>query len=577
MQPDEQLDPDAVRLTKSLALAESGDGGTPNYSAVGDKGTSKGAYQWNNNNFQEMAKSHGLDPNDFSPENQNRVAYYQVKADKDAGLSPAEIAAKWNSGNPNNWKDHKGINAQGIAYDTPAYVDKVRSHYENLASQEMPQTAPTSGDSTQVAQPTNSGNSDAYSGDYSQNTQNQGSDAYQYPAQEQPAQQDGGLLAKLAGRWQDAMQGAKQLVMQGTPDQNQGEYDTSSRNKQLLYNAARVGEAPLRIAGAVGGAISDVVGAVAKPLFHAIGNVGESALQSAGVDTEALKQNATDFMGNAFSEPHVQKAVGAFNQLAQEYPDQMKDAGAAYNVFTSLIPAAKTAQAVKALTTAGVATELARTQEGATLLQQAKKEGVDIFKPLSEAAVTAEKNAGGKEFAASLLDEPIQVAREKSFSPIYNMLKSEAQALIKERATNPQAYADEPAVQYLLKFATPNISPQELLGEYSSNPEMRSALMDFAKRNGLKQLGKADHAFIETDLAQKAIKSLGTIPPSTQRPIVSVIKGFSTLGLKKGKSPAAGILTKAALENAASGGRAATAKAMLPELAKVTGASLINK
>lgn len=130
------VDKDALNLTRSIGLAESGKNGVPDYNAVGDAGTSKGAYQWQPGNYKAAAKEAGLDPNDFSPANQDKVAYYQVKKYKDQGLQPWEIASLWNSGSKDNWENHKGtkmINGQVVQYDTPAYVSRVKEHYSQLS------------------------------------------------------------------------------------------------------------------------------------------------------------------------------------------------------------------------------------------------------------------------------------------------------------------------------------------------------------------------------------------------------------------------------------------------------------
>lgn len=135
--PNNSVDKDALSLTRAIALAESGGKeGKPNYNAVGDNGTSKGAYQWQPGNYEAAAKEAGIDPADFSPTSQDKVAYYQVKKYKDKGYQPWEIASLWNSGSPDKWKDHKGttvINGKPIAYDTPAYVNKVKQNYLSLS------------------------------------------------------------------------------------------------------------------------------------------------------------------------------------------------------------------------------------------------------------------------------------------------------------------------------------------------------------------------------------------------------------------------------------------------------------
>lgn len=141
-------DKQALDLAHAIALAESGHEGKPNYQAVGDAGTSKGAYQWQPGNFAAAASEAGLDPSDFSPANQDKVAYYQVKKFKDQGLDPGQIASKWNSGSPDNWKDHSGttiINGQAIRYDTPAYVKRVQEHYAQMLAASGGAPAPQGG------------------------------------------------------------------------------------------------------------------------------------------------------------------------------------------------------------------------------------------------------------------------------------------------------------------------------------------------------------------------------------------------------------------------------------------------
>lgn len=130
-----ELDAGVVNLSKAIRQRES----KGNYNAIGDAGTSKGAYQWQPGNFENAAKKFGLDPNDFSPVNQDKVAYYQIKEMKDRGLTPEQVAAAWNAGEGklknDAWKTNKGvttINGQKIAYDTPAYVNEVTKNFQAL-------------------------------------------------------------------------------------------------------------------------------------------------------------------------------------------------------------------------------------------------------------------------------------------------------------------------------------------------------------------------------------------------------------------------------------------------------------
>lgn len=133
----EGLDPRAVNMARAIRKRES----NGNYNAIGDNGTSRGAYQWQPDTWISHAKEAGLDPNDFSPKNQDMVAYKVIKNRIDKGYQVPELAAEWNSGNRNNWKDHKGvtvINGKEIAYDTPKYAQDVNNYYQELKQKTQP-------------------------------------------------------------------------------------------------------------------------------------------------------------------------------------------------------------------------------------------------------------------------------------------------------------------------------------------------------------------------------------------------------------------------------------------------------
>jgi hypothetical protein len=102
------LDSAVVKVMQSIRNVES----QGNYNAVGDNGSSMGAYQWNNGkdpvepgqtpiNWQNAAKQFlGSADAPMTPENQNYVAYSQIKAYKDQGLTPNSIDALWNGARP---------------------------------------------------------------------------------------------------------------------------------------------------------------------------------------------------------------------------------------------------------------------------------------------------------------------------------------------------------------------------------------------------------------------------------------------------------------------------------------------
>lgn len=148
-QDTSQLDPSIVALMHGLKVAEGTNG---NYNAVGDKGTAVGIGQWSNQvngtpqpiqpgqvplNFQNQAKQYGFDPNDFSPENQNKVIYAHLSADKKAGLTPEQILSKWNSGDPNKYLNpatSTGVSSVGT-YDVGSYVKRGMAAAQQYAQQ----------------------------------------------------------------------------------------------------------------------------------------------------------------------------------------------------------------------------------------------------------------------------------------------------------------------------------------------------------------------------------------------------------------------------------------------------------
>lgn len=132
MQPNNQLDPQALNLAKAIRRAETGGHADP-YNARGASGET-GAYQFMPDTWKQWAGQYLQNPNaDYSVENQNRVAYSKIKELKDQGMNPAQIASVWNSGKADAYKNGmKGVNKLGVEYDVPAYVQKVSQHYNEL-------------------------------------------------------------------------------------------------------------------------------------------------------------------------------------------------------------------------------------------------------------------------------------------------------------------------------------------------------------------------------------------------------------------------------------------------------------
>jgi hypothetical protein len=124
--PDtKNLDLNAVALARTIRHNESGG----KYDAKGQSGEG-GAYQFMPAVWKEWAGKYIKDKNaPQTPENQNAVAYLRIKELKDAGLTPAQILSKWNSGST-SWQGKKGVNQHGAAYDVPLYVEKGLSQFQ---------------------------------------------------------------------------------------------------------------------------------------------------------------------------------------------------------------------------------------------------------------------------------------------------------------------------------------------------------------------------------------------------------------------------------------------------------------
>lgn len=139
MPPQEQvsttsnLDPSVVNLAKAIRQTES----NGNFQAKGKSGEF-GAYQftpktWDTWSAKHLGKQIPLDQ--ATPEQQNEVAYKQIKEWKDNGNNVGQIASMWNAGenHANAYQeDYRGTNAQGVRFDTPAYAKSVATAYQTL-------------------------------------------------------------------------------------------------------------------------------------------------------------------------------------------------------------------------------------------------------------------------------------------------------------------------------------------------------------------------------------------------------------------------------------------------------------
>lgn len=143
--PPTALDPQAVSLAKAIRQTESGG----NFQARGGSGE-YGAYQFMPSTWSATAPKFGVSVplEQATPEQQNQVAYSQIKEWKDQGLNVGQIASAWNAGYGR--KDayltgNAGVNSKGVSYDTGAYAKKVAEAYQSFKT-----SAPTTGPAASV-------------------------------------------------------------------------------------------------------------------------------------------------------------------------------------------------------------------------------------------------------------------------------------------------------------------------------------------------------------------------------------------------------------------------------------------
>lgn len=148
-QPKEQYDRGAIAIARAIRKQES----NHNYE-IGLNGNKAGgsgeigAYQFMPETYRSLARKYlGDDNAPATPQNQDQLAYKQIKEWKDKGMSPSQIAAAWNAGEGSiagdAWKNRVGVNEYGVRYDTPSYVNNVMRNFAEIAEQDKQRSVNT--------------------------------------------------------------------------------------------------------------------------------------------------------------------------------------------------------------------------------------------------------------------------------------------------------------------------------------------------------------------------------------------------------------------------------------------------
>lgn len=119
------INPTAEKIASAIKQVES----AGDYNKTGASGEF-GAYQFMPETWAQYSKEYsaatGDDASLQTPGNEDKVAIWKISQWINQGYKADQIASLWNSGKP-DYLGNVGVNGNGVAYDTPAYVGKVMS------------------------------------------------------------------------------------------------------------------------------------------------------------------------------------------------------------------------------------------------------------------------------------------------------------------------------------------------------------------------------------------------------------------------------------------------------------------
>jgi hypothetical protein len=142
-----QLDQDVVNMAKAIRSVETQGQADP-FTARGGSGEF-GAYQFTKPTWEKASQEtfgQVVPLEGATKEQQNQVAYQQIKKMKDAGYNIGQVASVWNSGKPDAYLDPKytGVNDYGVRYDVPKYARSVAEAYKSIKGSGEPTVTPIS-------------------------------------------------------------------------------------------------------------------------------------------------------------------------------------------------------------------------------------------------------------------------------------------------------------------------------------------------------------------------------------------------------------------------------------------------
>ena len=304
---NDQLDPQAMALTKAIRQVESGG----NFKARSKDG-SFGAYQFLKSTWDNTARKYGVNAEweKATPQQQNEVAYKQIKEWKDKGHNVGEIASMWNAGagRPQAYlQGLKGTNSSGVNYNVANYAKKVATLYQGYKGQSQPQVQQEPIEPVEPIEPTIP--------EQKQVIQTQGQPVSVRKDRTQPTLVGGILREVIKAPLKAALSVARPFVdpfgKKGGLSVNTkylgnvGDYGTeiekSSKNLSNKYKAGDISLGRAAIGGAGAGALQAMDAASVVPVGGVAGSAVKGTLKEAVIPTFKTAAKESLIRGGAIS------------------------------------------------------------------------------------------------------------------------------------------------------------------------------------------------------------------------------------------------------------------------------------
>lgn len=512
MQPNTTIDPTIKALVSAIGEAETGSSSPDAYTKRGASGE-YGRYQFMPDTWKAYSAKAGVTTplERASIEEQNKVAYSKIKEWKDAGYNPAQIASMWNAGpgKPNAYKEGwKGVNSQGVAYDTPAYAQKVSEAYQRLKGQTASAISPD--------QPMPQAET-TLMGDIGRTASEAGGDLATAIGKGVSGEinplssilQSGGALAEGAlGTIGDIIHHTPVVkdIVKGVGDVSeslvQGALDTEAGQKGVAYAQKFAQEHP-EASGNIGAAV-DIASAV--PVFKGIGLVKNKI--AGGIDSalHGSKDAVLETVSKPLTPKKMAEAVATRGTVTRGL---LRDVDIAPNPFEVKIANTIKREVPDFSPDKSLLYNIGVTQSRVNQLNNQIKAKVK--------ELGADRIYSYRELGASLnnIERPLLVTSDATLNNAYNRVISKAMEIAKKKGGKVSNLLDvRQEFDVFIKRQFPNLySSENLTPMRQAVGDIRDALTDFTVKNlpegtGLKETLTTEHLLIKAieNMSVKATK-----------------------------------------------------------------------